>query len=172
MQDLAPFTEETTSDDECSRTTDNFFMQCPARMSDGRHFTDYRNRKVAEYENMTRNGLKTNAEYKAFMQDNAEEILFDLREQSNRRMYCGPCDKPVFELRELKDDPPITHVPYEFGAAPPRPGRCGRANNVIFPAPSVSDANKLLATVHHRVALPGGGDPMFAFKPYFHTETS
>lgn len=62
---------------------DNFFKNCPAVMSDGRHFTDYktssrRNEYVKYINNIVRDD-----EYRIFLQQNSESILD--KEWSNYR---------------------------------------------------------------------------------------
>jgi hypothetical protein len=54
---------------------DNFYKECPAMMSDGRLFTDYRS-SVRTNEHLKRiNGIKRDDEYRLFLQNNAKKIM-------------------------------------------------------------------------------------------------
>lgn len=59
----------------CYRTSDNKFFSAPPKMSDGRHFTDYR--PSCDVNNMIRNDNKiTNSfDYKLFLTNNADKIM-------------------------------------------------------------------------------------------------
>jgi hypothetical protein len=54
---------------------DNFFKTCPAMMSDGRLFTDYRTATRREQYNKYVNGIVRDDEYRMFMQTNASPIM-------------------------------------------------------------------------------------------------
>lgn len=54
---------------------DNYFKQCPALMSDGRLFTDYRTPTRREEHIKYMNGVTRNDDYRMFLQQNAETIM-------------------------------------------------------------------------------------------------
>jgi hypothetical protein len=53
----------------------NFFQNCPAVMSDGRHFTDYRSATSREEYNKYINNLVRDDEYRTLLQKNAKKII-------------------------------------------------------------------------------------------------
>jgi hypothetical protein len=54
---------------------DNFFKQCPAKMSDGRLFTDYRTATRREEYVKYINNIVRDDEYRMFQQCNADSIM-------------------------------------------------------------------------------------------------
>ena len=54
---------------------DNFFKDCPAVMSDGRAFTDYRTSSRREQYNKMINGIVREDDYRMFLQQNANTIM-------------------------------------------------------------------------------------------------
>lgn len=65
---------------------DNFFQGCPAKMSDGRIFTDYRPHTQMEEQIKFVNGLTRDDEARMFLQRNAETIMnkeWDYNKSSN-----------------------------------------------------------------------------------------
>ena len=56
---------------------DNYFQPCPARMSDGRIWSDYRTSHRRELYNMQINGFNRSDDFRLFYQKNAEKILDD-----------------------------------------------------------------------------------------------
>ena len=54
---------------------DNFFKTCPAKMSDGRHLTDYRPHTLLEEQIKYINGITRDDEERIFLQQNAERII-------------------------------------------------------------------------------------------------
>ena len=56
---------------------DNFYMQCPPMMSDGRLFTDYRTNVRTNEHIKYVNNIERNDDYRVFLQDNGAKILDD-----------------------------------------------------------------------------------------------
>ena len=58
----------------CYRTTNNKHFNCPPRMDDARHFTDYR--PNCHINNLVRanNAIMNSHEYRMFLSNNAENI--------------------------------------------------------------------------------------------------
>lgn len=69
----------------CNECSDSKYTSCPAKMSDGRLFTDYRPRCFTHDVN------KNSYEYRQFMIHNAEKML---KEERTKIKMCGPCVEP------------------------------------------------------------------------------
>jgi hypothetical protein len=54
---------------------DNFYSNCPARMSDGRFLRDNRTSHKRELYNMYSNDINRSDDYRLFLQKNAEKIM-------------------------------------------------------------------------------------------------
>lgn len=78
---------------ECYKTSDNQHFNCPYRMADGRHFTDYRPRCLTNYAFPTDRPMSS-YEYRQYLVHNATELM----QQNKRAFYktnsCGPCVEP------------------------------------------------------------------------------
>ena len=72
--------------------SNNKYPDCPPRMDDGRHFTDYR--ANTDINNMIRlnNEIINNFTYRNFLTDNAEKIMKINDKLSCDRNCCGPCN--------------------------------------------------------------------------------
>ncbi len=60
--------------------SDNFNKNCPAKMSDGRFLTDYKNSKYSEMYISHINGITSHSEYRNFLTKNAEQIMNKINE--------------------------------------------------------------------------------------------
>lgn len=80
--------DSTTS---CFKTGDNKYANCPARMADGRHFTDYR--PSCHINDLVRadNGISNSFQYRRFLQENADALMNRNRQIACERNCCGPC---------------------------------------------------------------------------------
>lgn len=68
---------------------DNFFKGCPAMMSDGRLFTDYRTSiRTNEYIKYI-NGIERDDDYRLFLQSNAEQIMDNQWNEIKRTKTCN-----------------------------------------------------------------------------------
>lgn len=54
---------------------DNYYNECPAKMSDARFLTDYRSSNTREQYIKSINGLTNTDEYRVFLQSNGEQIM-------------------------------------------------------------------------------------------------
>lgn len=54
---------------------DNFYNECPAKMSDARFLTDYRSSNTRELYIRSINGISKTSDSRAFLTDNAEKIM-------------------------------------------------------------------------------------------------
>lgn len=80
----------------CYKTSDNKYFDCPPRMSDGRHFTDYRpNCEMNSVVKMD-NKISNSFEYRNFLQQNASLILDINRKHACQKNCCGPTCQEAF----------------------------------------------------------------------------
>ena len=79
----------------CNKTSNNKHFQCPQRMDDGRHFTDYR--PNCHLNNLIRVEGKTlnSFEYRMYLTRNANNIIQSNRVNNCSKNCCGPCQKPL-----------------------------------------------------------------------------
>lgn len=82
---------------ECYKTTNNKFFNCPPRMSDGRHFTDYRPSCDVNNLIISNNGTVSNFDYRMFLIENAEKLMDINRMYTVEKNSCGPCKEPYNE---------------------------------------------------------------------------
>lgn len=80
----------------CYKTTNNKYFNCPPRMSDGRHFTDYRSNvyvnDLIKYSNKT----GSNYEYRQFLIHNAGNLMKMNNDYTNYMNGCSECNaQPV-----------------------------------------------------------------------------
>jgi hypothetical protein len=68
---------------------DNYFKMCPAVMSDGRIFTDYRTATAREQHNKATKNLVRDDEYRLYLQGSGKNIINDEWSQ-NVKNYCFP----------------------------------------------------------------------------------
>ena len=89
----------------CYKTSDNKYFNCPPRMSDGRHFTDYRPNCHVNDMIKTDNNISNSFQYRQFLQQNGEQLMNKHREIVCEKNNCGPCDetKEGFKSTALKE---------------------------------------------------------------------
>jgi len=75
----------------CYKTSDNKFFDCPPRMSDGRHFTDYRTSCQVNDLLKVDNRISNSYQYRLFLQENANTIMDRNREIACAKNCCMPC---------------------------------------------------------------------------------
>lgn len=80
--------------EECERPSNNQYFNCPPRMSDGRHFTDYRPRCTQQYQDKVGNRLMSSYEQRMYLTTNAEEIIKSNARGAYLMNRCGPCVEP------------------------------------------------------------------------------
>jgi hypothetical protein len=75
----------------CYKTSNNKFMDCPPRMADGRHFTDFR--PNCHINNLLRadNEIGNSFQYRLFLSENAETLMDKNREIACSKNCCTPC---------------------------------------------------------------------------------
>jgi hypothetical protein len=75
----------------CYKTSDNKFFDCPPRMADGRHFTDYRPNCHVNELLRADNRVSNSFQYRMFLQTNANTIMDKNREIACSKNCCSPC---------------------------------------------------------------------------------
>lgn len=80
--------------EECTRPSNNQYFNCPPRMADGRHFTDYRPRCAQQYQDKINNKLMSSFEHRMYLMQNAEAIMKQNAADSYSTNKCGPCVEP------------------------------------------------------------------------------
>ena len=78
---------------ECTRPSENKRYDCPPRMSDGRHFTDYRPRCLTN-DSFQSDQPMTSFEYRNYLTQNASTLIEDARKTAYKQNMCGPCVEP------------------------------------------------------------------------------
>jgi hypothetical protein len=76
---------------DCYRTVDNKYMSCPPRMSDGRHFTEYRPSSELDDAMRFENSLNNSYFYRQFLVANAGRLMDSNREAATTNMMVYPC---------------------------------------------------------------------------------
>jgi hypothetical protein len=70
---------------------DNYFKNCPAKGSDGRHFTDYQSpTRRNEYIKYINGNITRDDEYRLFLQQNGAEIMKKTFAQYKEKSFCPP----------------------------------------------------------------------------------
>lgn len=77
--------------ESCYKTSNNKYFQCPPRMNDGRHFTDYRSSDFVNDLIRADNNLSNSLNYKLFLQQNGNSLMDRQREIACKLNCCGPC---------------------------------------------------------------------------------
>lgn len=75
----------------CYKTSDNKFFDCPPRMADGRHFTDYRTSCQVNDLLKVDNRISNSFQYRVFLQENANTLMDKHREIACSKNCCMPC---------------------------------------------------------------------------------
>jgi hypothetical protein len=80
----------------CNKTSNNKYFDCPARMDDGRSFTDYRPDSTVNDMIRYSNNIMGSNEYRQFLIDNASEIINVSNNYIKEKVGCNSCDyKPL-----------------------------------------------------------------------------
>ena len=79
----------------CHKTSDNKHFDCPPRMDDGRHFTDYRTN--CHINNLVRsnNAISNSHQYRMFLTHNGERLMNLNRAYATQKNNCGDCDETM-----------------------------------------------------------------------------
>lgn len=80
------------------RPSNNKYLDCPPRMDDGRHFTDYRPKCVAENSlTMKQDSVMNSYDHRLFLINHADEIIKTNAVKAYLHNRCGPCVEPYYE---------------------------------------------------------------------------
>lgn len=90
---------ELESCDTCTKPSENKKFNCPPRMNDGRHFTDYRSRcalnsrNAFQFINTDKNKAppSNSFDFRQYLIQNGEKIMNMNRDEAFERNMCGPC---------------------------------------------------------------------------------
>ena len=72
----------------CRTTSDNFYSCCPAKMSDGRMFTDYRPSCTVNNNLRSQNNSENSYEYRQFLIRNADKLMNVNQSYLNNKNSC------------------------------------------------------------------------------------
>ena len=78
----------------CDKASENKFFNCPPKMSDGRHFTDYRPRCAVNYPTEFKDAPLSSYDYRQYLIQNAEKLMTANYEKAFKDNACGPCVEP------------------------------------------------------------------------------
>jgi len=78
------------------------YNNCPPRMDDGRHFTDYRPNCLVNNLVQTQNEIKDSYHYRMFLTENADKLMELNRLYSVKRNYCSTCDASQVSHSDMK----------------------------------------------------------------------
>ena len=78
----------------CYKTSNNKYFGCPARMADGRNFTDYRPDCYVNNLIRQNNSTYNSFQYRMFLTHNAENLMNVNRTYACEKNCCGPCQSP------------------------------------------------------------------------------
>lgn len=76
----------------CNKTSNNKYFDCPARMDDGRSFTDYRSSSYVDDMIRYSNNIMSSNEYRQFLIHNAKNIMDVNNNYTNSKMGCDSCN--------------------------------------------------------------------------------
>jgi len=76
----------------CNKTSNNKYFNCPARMDDGRHFTDYRPNSELNKEIIYSNNVRNSYNARQFLISNATKIMELNNENAKKQNNCLECN--------------------------------------------------------------------------------
>jgi len=79
---------------DCYRATNNKYFDCPALMSDGRSFTDYRSSRQATNSLRSEMNIINSHNLREFLIKNTDKLIQNERQNSIDVHSCGSCERP------------------------------------------------------------------------------
>lgn len=76
----------------CDKTSNNKYFDCPARMDDGRTFTDYRSSSTVDDMIRYSNNVMSSYDYRQFLINNANNIMKVNSQYSTDKVSCNSCN--------------------------------------------------------------------------------
>ena len=93
----------------CYKGTNNIHFNFPALMDDSRIFSTYESSGLSDSKIKKTNGIKTNSDYRSYLQKNADTIIRD--NQLNACDNCGTCQ---YNTKIQSKDIKMSNTPYIF----------------------------------------------------------
>jgi len=84
-----------------NKVSNNKYLDCPALMSDGRMFTDYRASCFRNDMLKIQNKITNSYDYRQFLINNGENIIHNIRKYNMDRLSCRPCDAAPINCNEV-----------------------------------------------------------------------
>ena len=79
----------------CDKTSNNKFFNCPPRMDDGRHFTDYRPNSYVNDLIRYSNNVRSSYQARQFLIANATKLMNVNNDYNQMKNGCTECNAPV-----------------------------------------------------------------------------
>jgi hypothetical protein len=79
----------------CNTASNNKYLDCPAIMSDGRTFTDYRPSSTVDDMIRLSNNVMSNFEYRQFLTNNGDSIMQINNKYLENKLGCSGCNAPI-----------------------------------------------------------------------------
>ena len=76
----------------CDLTSNNKYFDCPARMDDGRIFTDYRPSSDVENMIVMSNKIQSSYDYRQFLIHNGNNIVTINNQYTKNKVGCNSCN--------------------------------------------------------------------------------
>jgi hypothetical protein len=84
----------------CDKTSNNKYFDCPARMDDGRTFTDYRSSSSVDDMIRYSNNVMSSYEYRQFLIHNATNLMKVNNQYTNNKIGCYSCNAEKIPFNE------------------------------------------------------------------------
>ena len=85
----------------CFKISNNKFFNCPALMSDGRVFTDYRSSCYINNNLLNKNDFNSSYQYRQWLTHNAVKLMNNNNAYNNRLNGCGSCNADPIPLQSV-----------------------------------------------------------------------
>jgi len=76
----------------CNKTSNNKYFDCPARMDDGRAFTDYRSSTIVDEMIKYSNNVMSSNDYRQFLIHNGSNLINVSRDYTKEKLANGDCN--------------------------------------------------------------------------------
>jgi len=87
----------------CNKTSNNKYFDCPARMDDGRTFTDYRPSNTVDDMIRYSNNVMSSYEYRQFLINNANNIMNVNNQYTVDKVSMSNCTAPEMPFKTVCD---------------------------------------------------------------------
>lgn len=86
---------------ECFKVSNNKYFNCPALMSDGRTFTDYRPNCLVDQSILKENKINSSYEYRQFLMKNASKFIEENSDLNYKKNSCETCNSELIPLKTV-----------------------------------------------------------------------